>query len=137
MVVRQAPSQEQRQAAFFNSTAVHASFGDIELAQITLRGAVRLCPDSVYAPKRHYTLLTIPSLRRTDGIGAGLDFDAALKDPAMVKFQGSPQVQKLFSRLCALTAALRSRLLQTCTALLIYTAICARARLSGAYIANI
>ena len=102
MVVRQAPSQEQRQAAFFNSTAVHASFGDIELAQITLRGAVRLCPDSVYALEMHYTLLTIPSLNRTDGIGAGLDFDAALKDPAMVKFQGSPQARKLLFWPCAL-----------------------------------
>ncbi|KAK9826834.1 hypothetical protein WJX81_005525 [Elliptochloris bilobata] len=62
--LNQAPSLEQRQAALFSATAVHASFGDIELAQITLR----------------------------DGIGAGLDFDAALKDPDMVKFQGSPQV---------------------------------------------
>ena len=34
----QEPSIEQRQAALFNSTAVHASFGDVELAQITLRG---------------------------------------------------------------------------------------------------
>lgn len=49
MVVQQAPSQEQRQAALFNSTAVHASFGDIELAQITLRGAVRVCPDLAHS----------------------------------------------------------------------------------------
>ena len=34
----QSPTQQERQAALFNSTAVHASFGDIELAQITLRG---------------------------------------------------------------------------------------------------
>lgn len=34
----QDPTISQRQAALFNSTAVHASFGDIELAQITLRG---------------------------------------------------------------------------------------------------
>jgi len=27
-----------------------------------------------------------------DGITAGLDFDAALKDPTMVKFQSSQQV---------------------------------------------
>ena len=32
-------SKEERQAALFNATCVHASFGDIELAQITLRGA--------------------------------------------------------------------------------------------------
>jgi hypothetical protein len=29
----------QRQAALFGATAVHATFGDVELAQITLRGA--------------------------------------------------------------------------------------------------
>ncbi len=34
----QSPTEQERQAALFNSTAVHASFGDIELAQITLRG---------------------------------------------------------------------------------------------------
>jgi hypothetical protein len=28
----------QRQAALYGSTAVHAAFGDVELAQITLRG---------------------------------------------------------------------------------------------------
>jgi len=37
----QDPSLEQRQAAHFNSTAVHASFGDVELAQITLRGRMQ------------------------------------------------------------------------------------------------
>ncbi len=37
--ILQDPTTSQRQAALFNSTAVHASFGDIELAQITLRGA--------------------------------------------------------------------------------------------------
>ena len=37
-VAMQSPTQEERQAALFNSTAVHASFGDVELAQITLRG---------------------------------------------------------------------------------------------------
>lgn len=34
----QDPSVEDRQAALFNSTCVHASFGDVEFAQVTLRG---------------------------------------------------------------------------------------------------
>ena len=38
----QSPTQQERQAALFNSTAVHASFGDVELAQITLRGLSNL-----------------------------------------------------------------------------------------------
>ncbi|BDA50696.1 hypothetical protein COCOBI_16-3720 [Coccomyxa sp. Obi] len=61
------PTTSQRQAALFNSTAVHASFGDIELAQITLR----------------------------EGVNRGLDFEGALKstdDPQLVRFQGSPQI---------------------------------------------
>ena len=40
----QSPTQQERQAALFNSTAVHASFGDVELAQITLRGVSTLVP---------------------------------------------------------------------------------------------
>lgn len=44
----QSPTLAQRQAAHFNATAVHASFGDVELAQITLRGmhhyTTMLCP---------------------------------------------------------------------------------------------
>lgn len=35
------PNPQQRQIALFNATCVHASFGDIELAQITLREAVQ------------------------------------------------------------------------------------------------
>jgi len=35
----QAPSVRERQVAQFGCTAVHASFGDAELAQMTLRGA--------------------------------------------------------------------------------------------------
>ncbi len=34
----QDPTIEDRQAALFNSTCVHASFGDVEFAQVTLRG---------------------------------------------------------------------------------------------------
>ena len=34
----QGPTKEQRVSALFNATCVHASFGDVELAQITLRG---------------------------------------------------------------------------------------------------
>ncbi len=35
----QEPTIEQKRAALFGVTAVHASFGDVELAQMTLRGA--------------------------------------------------------------------------------------------------
>ena len=45
-------TQPQVQKALFGATAVHASFGDVELAQMSLR----------------------------DGIGQGLDFEAALND---------------------------------------------------------
>eukprot|EP00884_Botryococcus_braunii_P003830 jgi/Botrbrau1/13448/Bobra.0082s0052.1 len=61
------PSREERQAALFNATAVHASFGDVELAQITLR----------------------------EGINSGLVFDAAMRDkenPLLVPMQVSPQI---------------------------------------------
>ena len=34
----QEPTIEQKRAALFGVTAVHASFGDVELAQMTLRG---------------------------------------------------------------------------------------------------
>ena len=33
-------SRQDQQAALYNSTCVHASFGDLELAQMTLRGGV-------------------------------------------------------------------------------------------------
>lgn len=32
--------RQDQQAALYNSTCVHASFGDLELAQMTLRGVV-------------------------------------------------------------------------------------------------
>ena len=41
----QSPTTSQRHAALFNSTAVHASFGDVELAQITLRGLPSRFPE--------------------------------------------------------------------------------------------
>ena len=49
-VAMQSPTQQERQAALFNSTAVHASFGDVELAQITLRGMplVTLSIDAIF-----------------------------------------------------------------------------------------
>jgi hypothetical protein len=58
------PSVQERQRALFSSTCVHASFGDVELAQITLREA----------------------------IACGLDFDQAMKDPELVKLKASPQI---------------------------------------------
>ena len=36
----QKPSREQRQQALYGATCIHASFGDVEVAQTTLRG----CP---------------------------------------------------------------------------------------------
>jgi len=54
----------QRHAALWGQLAVHASFGDVELAQMVLRDAVQ----------------------------AGLDFEAAQQDPAFVEIQSSPQI---------------------------------------------
>ena len=51
----QNPTAPQRQAALFGNTAVHASFGDVELAQMTLRAAIQ----------------------------EGLDFEQALQDPEL------------------------------------------------------
>ncbi|GAB4823977.1 hypothetical protein N2152v2_011023 [Parachlorella kessleri] len=60
------PSREDRLAALWNATCIHAYFGDAEVAQIMLREAVAL----------------------------GLDFEAALlgSDPRMVKLQASAQI---------------------------------------------
>ncbi|GMH44648.1 hypothetical protein BSKO_12600 [Bryopsis sp. KO-2023] len=60
----QSPSKKERQLAAYNSTCVHASFGDIELARFTLR----------------------------DALNTGLDFEAALQDPEFLKFETSPQI---------------------------------------------
>ncbi|KAK9803103.1 hypothetical protein WJX73_003826 [Symbiochloris irregularis] len=59
------PSVEERQAALYDATCVHAGYGDVELAQQSLR----------------------------DGVTAGLEFDAALKDPDRIKLDAPPQVQ--------------------------------------------
>lgn len=37
LALEQAPTPDQRRAALFNAAAVHASFGDLELAQIPLK----------------------------------------------------------------------------------------------------
>lgn len=60
----QSPSQRERQIASFNSTCVHASFGDVELARFTLR----------------------------DALQTGLDFEAALRDPELLTVETSPQI---------------------------------------------
>lgn len=64
--LQQSPTPEQRNVLLFNATCVHASFGDLELAQIPLK----------------------------DAIFGGLDFQAALErqDPRCVKLQASAQV---------------------------------------------
>ena len=47
----QSPTLAQRRAAHFNATAVHASFGDVELAQITLRGGRAACTHACSMPE--------------------------------------------------------------------------------------
>eukprot|EP00877_Chromochloris_zofingiensis_P006232 jgi/Chrzof1/1862/Cz10g24030.t1 len=54
----------QKQAALYSATAIHAYFGDVELAQITLREAIR----------------------------QGLDFEQAIQDPELVDIISSPQI---------------------------------------------
>ncbi|KXZ52326.1 hypothetical protein GPECTOR_10g958 [Gonium pectorale] len=63
-VMNEDPTLEQKQASLFGQTAVHASFGDVELAQMTLREALRI----------------------------GLDFQKALEDPVNVQMVTSPQI---------------------------------------------
>jgi hypothetical protein len=50
LLCMQSPSKAEMQAALFNSTAVHASFGDVELAQISLRGGMQLQPVMSHLP---------------------------------------------------------------------------------------
>jgi len=63
-VMLENPTVKQKQAALYGSTAVHSAFGDVELAQMTLREAIR----------------------------EGLDFDQALEDPELVEIQTSQQI---------------------------------------------
>ncbi|KAG2445193.1 hypothetical protein HYH02_008661 [Chlamydomonas schloesseri] len=58
------PTIEQKRAALFGVTAVHASFGDVELAQMTLREAIR----------------------------NGLEYEKALEDPEYVTMVTSQQI---------------------------------------------
>ncbi|PNW82210.1 hypothetical protein CHLRE_06g278104v5 [Chlamydomonas reinhardtii] len=58
------PTIEQKRAALFGVTAVHASFGDVELAQMTLR----------------------------EGIRNGLEYEKALEDPTYVTMVTSQQI---------------------------------------------
>ena len=51
------PDEAQRQTALFNATCIHAGFGDVELAQITLREAVQRGLDfskAVQAPESYH-----------------------------------------------------------------------------------
>lgn len=63
----QDPTVAQRQASFHGQTAVHAAFGDVELAQMTLRSAIQ----------------------------EGMDFEQALQDPELVEITTSQQVSWL------------------------------------------
>ncbi|GIL49803.1 hypothetical protein Vafri_6032 [Volvox africanus] len=63
-VLNEEPTADQKRAALFGVTAVHAAFGDVELAQMTLREALR----------------------------NGLDYEKALEDPTYVQMVTSPQI---------------------------------------------
>lgn len=74
----------QKQEALYGSTAVHATFGDVELAQITLR----------------------------EGIKTGLDFEQAVNDPEMVEMVTSTQILiqlKRFNQQAQAAVAARAR----------------------------
>lgn len=62
--LKEEPTPAQKHAALYGCTAVHAAFGDIELAQITLREAV----------------------------STGMDYEKAIEDPSNVSIVASPQV---------------------------------------------
>jgi len=61
---------EQRRSVLYGMVAVHASFGDVELAQMALR----------------------------DAVAAGVDWEEALKDPSLPQIQSSPQIIIQLSR---------------------------------------
>lgn len=63
-VLKKNPSPEEKQAALFNATCVHAGFGDVEIAQLSLR----------------------------DAVTSGLDFEQALKNPDLLKMNAPTQV---------------------------------------------
>ncbi|GAX73038.1 hypothetical protein CEUSTIGMA_g490.t1 [Chlamydomonas eustigma] len=63
-VLLESPTAPQRQAALFGNMAVHASFGDVELAQMTLRAAIQ----------------------------EGLDLEQALQDPDLPEIVTSQQI---------------------------------------------
>jgi len=69
VAARRPPAEDagdrERRAALFGATAVHTAFGDVELAQITLREGVA---------------------------SAGLDFEAAMTDPALPALVGATQI---------------------------------------------
>lgn len=62
--MKQQPTKQQRQDAWYSATCVHASFGDVELAKMTLR----------------------------DALEAGLDFEAALDNPDVPKLEAPTQI---------------------------------------------
>jgi hypothetical protein len=69
VAARKPPAEDagetERRAALFGATAVHTAFGDVELAQITLREGVS---------------------------SAGLDFEAAMTDPNLPELVGATQI---------------------------------------------
>ncbi|KAK9859327.1 hypothetical protein WJX84_001281 [Apatococcus fuscideae] len=80
--VKQDPSIPERQSAHYHEMCVHASFGDVELAQISLRS----------------------------GLNAGLDFEAALSNPDFIRMQASPQIAVQLKRFAAAARKIKSAL---------------------------
>ncbi|KAG2501907.1 hypothetical protein HYH03_000405 [Edaphochlamys debaryana] len=64
-VMAEDPTPQQKVASLYGQTAVHAAFGDVELAQMTLREALR----------------------------QGLSYEQALQDPTYVRMATSPQIE--------------------------------------------
>ncbi|KAK9841165.1 hypothetical protein WJX74_001299 [Apatococcus lobatus] len=80
--VNQDPSVPERQSAHYHAMCVHASYGDVELAQISLRS----------------------------GLNAGMDFEAALSNPDNLKMQASPQIAVQLKRFAAAAKKIKSAL---------------------------
>jgi hypothetical protein len=80
--------------------AVHASFGDVELAQMTLRGeqhrllAVCASPGLLRMAFGEEALTSPRPACSAEALRNGLDYEKAVEDPANVTMVTSPQVGK-------------------------------------------
>ena len=105
----QGPTREQRLAALFNAACVHASFGDLELAQIPLKDGEPVAPACVHGVAvgcggawvgvrlSHVCVVVnspLPPSSPPAAIYGGLDFQQAMSgaDPTYVRLKASAQV---------------------------------------------